>query len=396
MKTFLKIILTIILSAIALTALLQATTIIYNTPADDKPFTGDSIFNPYRGIRPEFWRKANNHSHQRLMYGALDFPYTEAELRKAYIDRGYDLLNLTDHQYINPTFADSIGYIPAYEHGMGLNNFHLGMLGANSVSWFEYPIMTNPRHQMQSMIDLLKPQCKLLVLNHPERLRFASYDVYKTLRGYDLWEMNPEPKGFIWDAALSNGIFSLLIANDDTHTATDHRRWLQKSYSMINSPTTSGEDILESLAQGRTYGTLLDDQSHDSLPRIEDIGMRGDTIFIELTTAADSILFIGQNGVIKSQVNAVDSASYVFMPQDSYIRIEAHFDRNKVQIWTNPFARSADGAKPIQLPIPGTNYQLTILNSIIWGIVFVVILLLITRLYRKSKKRKFKYNPKFT
>lgn len=375
-----RVLLLIIIFALGLTSALQAVTAVYDfSPA--RPFSGDSIYNPYLGIDSTHWRKANFHAHQRLMYGAMDFEYTEDEFITEYRAKNYDIIGLADHQYINPR-----SHTPAYEHGMGLNNYHLLMLGAESISWFDYPIMLNPAHQMQYQLDKFKKQVKVLGMNHASRLRHASVEVYDNLMGYDLMEMNPDVDPEAWDRALSCGIASMLVANDDAHCIDDRSRWFQACYSMVNTPTTEVDDVFASLKKGATYGVAilaeknLSGDPHGGLPTVKDINLVKDTINIVYSITPDSVRFIGQEGVVKFSTDKPDSCySYVFLNTDTYIRAEAFFEGG-TKLWTNPFYRTGG----VERQAHTVNTLQTVLHSLAWGVLTLFFLWLFVWVIRKG------------
>lgn len=385
-KTIGRVLLIIILFAFGLTSALQAVTAIYDfSPA--RPFNGDTIYNPYQSIDSTQWRKANFHAHQRLMYGAMDFEYTEAEFIAAYRAQGYDIIGLADHQYINPN-----SHTPAYEHGMGLNNFHLLMLGAEEISWFDYPIMLTPVHQMQYQLDEFKKQVKVLGVNHASRLRHISVEAFDNIMGYDLMEMNPDVNPEAWDRALSCGVSSMLVANDDAHCIDDRSRWFQACYTMVNTPTTEVDDIFSSLKKGQAYGVAilaeknLSGNPHGGLPTLKDIHLKKDTINIVYSITPDSVRFIGQEGIVKFSTNKPDSCyTYVFANGDTYIRTEAFFEGG-TKLWTNPFHRTGG----IERNAHTVNVLLTVLHSIAWSLLslfFAWLIIVVIRTKGSSSKR---------
>lgn len=380
-RYFIKPLLVIITFAFAITAALQAYTAIYDFSEPVK-FSGDTIHNPYNGIDSAKWLKANFHCHQRLMYGAMDFEYTEAEMQQVYRDQGYDLQLISDHQYINPYSP-----IPVYEHGWGANNFHKLMLGADKIEWVDYPIMVLPAHQMQWQLDKLKPQAELLVMNHPSRHRFTNVDDFRNLQGYDLMEMNPDRDDTAWDLALSAGIHSNLIANDDAHSISNRKRWIQACFTMVNAPSTNKDDIFEALEEGRAYGVAVGlhtnnrPKPHENLPAIEQISLTGDTIFLKFSQQPQKTLFIGQDGSIKAEIVSTDStASYIFATDDTYIRTKSYFEGEN-EIWTNPFYRVGGNQRETAI----INTKLTIINSIAWGALSLLICAVGIKLLRSPR-----------
>lgn len=388
-KIIFKTILVILLIALGITAAMQAITPIYDfSPA--RQFSGENIYNPYSGVDSTKWRKANFHAHQRYMLFGLEFEYTAQEFVEAYKAQGYDIIGLADHQQINEN-----SHTPAYEHGIGMNNYHLLMLGAKQVSWFDYPIMLLPAHQMQYQLDKFKTHAELIGINHASRHRNIPVDVFDNLTGYDLMEMNPDVDATAWDRALSNGIYSTLVANDDTHCIDDRGRWFQACYTMVNTPTLNSADIYKSLKEGRAYGVAIlaaqnqKEEPHKGLPTMDNISLTVDTIKASFSLNPDSVRFIGQDARVLARVMPSDStASYVFRPTDTYARIEAYFDGG-TKLWSNPFYRIGGSVRESST----VNTLLTVLNSIAWGILTLILAWITIRVIKGGghKRRRNNY-----
>jgi len=334
-------------------------------------FRGDRIYDPYADIDPKQWRKANFHAHQSEKPKC---DYSVERMLEAYRLHGYDIVGISDHQKLNLVGSDRPGFIPIYEHGYGLNRCHHLLMGAQSVSWRDCPVMLT-RSQVQFMLACLRPQAELVVLNHPGQMRWIDHRLYGCLRGYDLWEINPETgrerSDVLWDAALSSGIYSTLVANDDAHSITDRESWFQRCFTMLNTPSLGRGDILASLEKGRAYGVYvpvevnLRERPHADLPRAERIGLEGDTISLRLDRPARSIRFIGQEGRLLSQTTGSDTGRYRFAEKDTYVRAEARF-ADGVVLYFNPFVRTSDGLRPGNAFVPEIDYPLTILSDLLW------------------------------
>ena len=339
--------------------------------AQGQSFSGEHIYNPYAGTEPGHWRKANFHAHQSEK---PQCDYSAAQMLDAYRTQGYDIMSISDHQKLNLAQDDRPGFIPTYEHCYCINRYHLLVMGARSVSWREFPIMLT-QSQMQYMIHWLKPQGDLIVLNHPGQTRLIDHEIYGWLRGYDLLELNPEMgrerSDRRWDAALSAGIYSNLIADDDAHSITNRDSWFQRCFTRVNTPSLERKDICTALREGRAYGVYLPSEvncrqnPHSDLPAMEEIALRDDTVTLRLDRPASSIVFIGQNGTVLAEQKETLEARYTFRPNDTYVRAEARFG-DGVILYFNPFVRTPDGAQPVNVFIPVINYPLTILSHLLW------------------------------
>lgn len=374
----------------------QALTPIYNF-SEPKKFHGEFIYNPYSGYDSAMVYKANFHAHTGW---DIDSAYTPLQFREAYINQGYDIISNANHQYI-----DFTGDIPSYEHGYNANNYHILMLNASKVSYFDFPLMLRPKHQMQYMLNKLRGNSSAIGINHPERIRLAPnhYDHLQYVQGYDFMEMNPPHDPTAWDTALSSGIYSRLIANDDAHSITRRWSWFQKCYTMVCSPSKDSTDIINALLNGNAYGVVISNEKnmqanpHEGIAKITDIGLTSDSsanrIYIKLNEIADSIQFISDNGVIAHQANATDSAAYTLAPTDSYARIVAYYTPG-IELWSNAFVRQQSINTPPStlVPEPKVNVLLTILNCLLFLGLSTLLIFIARRIVKnKIKRKRYRY-----
>ena len=102
------------------------------------------------------------------------------------------------------------------------------------------------------------------------------------------------------------------------------------------------------------------------LPYINDIGLDGATIRLELSEPADSIKVTGQGHTCLAIAKDTCSMEYTMRADDSYARLTAWFPDGEV-IYTNPFARYdasiCDG--PFEGPEHSVNILLTILYNLL-------------------------------
>ena len=122
---------------------------------------------------------------------------------------------------------------------------------------------------------------------------------------------------------------------------------------------------MKSLKKGAAYAVYVPHDvnnrpdPHGDLPRMERISMQGDTIRIRVDRPASAIRFIGQNGTLLAEGSGAE-AVYAFRKNDAYARAEAHFDDGTI-LFFNPFVRTADGNRPVNVFVPVVNYPLTVL-----------------------------------
>lgn len=253
MLLFGKYILIVIVAVLMLCVLSYISVPVYDFQSG-RSFCGDSVYNPYAGADSSCWRKANFHAHQKEK---PQCDYTVEQMLEAYRSNGYDIMSISDHQCLNTEHADRPGFISTYEHGYGINGYHQLVMGAERVTWRDFPLMLT-QSQMQYMLHWLRPQAEALVLNHPGKTRIIDLAVYGWLRGYDLLEINPERgrerSEQYWDTALSAGIYSTLIGDDDAHNIRNRSSWFQRCFTMVNTPSLRPGDIMKSLKKGAACG----------------------------------------------------------------------------------------------------------------------------------------------
>ena len=159
MLLFGKYILIVIVAVLMLCVLSYISVPVYDFQSG-RSFCGDSVYNPYAGADSSCWRKANFHAHQKEK---PQCDYTVEQMLEAYRSNGYDIMSISDHQCLNTEHADRPGFIPTYEHGYGINGYHQLVMGAERVTWRDFPLMLT-QSQMQYMLHWLRPQAEALVL----------------------------------------------------------------------------------------------------------------------------------------------------------------------------------------------------------------------------------------
>lgn len=177
MLLFGKYILIVIVAVLMLCVLSYISVPVYDFQSG-RSFCGDSVYNPYAGADSSCWRKANFHAHQKEK---PQCDYTVEQMLEAYRSNGYDIMSISDHQCLNTEHADRPGFISTYEHGYGINGYHQLVMGAERVTWRDFPLMLT-QSQMQYMLHWLRPQAEALVLNHPGKTRIIDLAVYGWLR----------------------------------------------------------------------------------------------------------------------------------------------------------------------------------------------------------------------
>ena len=193
------------------------------------------------------------------------------------------------------------------------------------------------------MIDRLADDGDFVQFNHPNRTLSINKNVMEHLSGYRLIEgdsgFGEYDKGAgsaltHWDEALSAGRYVHNNISDDNHNSKNLPR-IARRCSWINTATPYYEDVKEQLLKGNFYTTRVPNFGNDStakhegnmqLPKIKDIGLSGDTVYMRLSAPASSIRIISQNGTVVDSAFNTDRIRYAMATSDPYVRITAWYD----------------------------------------------------------------------
>lgn len=367
-----------------------------------EPFSGDRIYNPYADFDSTIgWKRACLHTHTKVDKGINECPYYPDVVYSDYMSYGYDILAFSNHQALTPHPVDSSLYIGVYEHGYNLFKFHLNPFGVKKVEKFDH-ILPFLLSQKQFMIDRLAEDGDFVQFNHPNRTLSINKNVMEHLSGYRLIEgdsgFGEYDKGAgsaltHWDEALSAGRYVHNNISDDNHNSKNLPR-IARRCSWINTATPYYEDVKEQLLKGNFYTTRVPNFGNDStakhegnmqLPKIKDIGLSGDTVYMRLSVPASSIRIISQNGAVVDSVFNTDRIRYAMTTSDPYVRITAWYD-DGTTVYTNAFARFSDGSSPYRdFPHP-IRWGMTILWNLLLLAVAAASATGIYFLFRKKRK----------
>ncbi len=348
------------------------------------PFHGDSIYNPYWDV--DFSRpfvKGNFHAHESKEGAPLEnmYDYADGEFNRKYDSAGYAVAMITDHQYINPECP-----YPAYEHGYNLHNYHINSFGAREVWGIDIPFVFCEADFMQWQINELSRRAEIISINHPSRLRMGfSVDKLSKLSGYDLIEMDARGGGNPWDIVLSAGRYPMLSATDDSHFPDSLKRTFQNRYTMVSlSDNFTESEIWDALKGGKTYGVGLavgrTPRGKGTEPRLEGVEVKNDTLFVAISDAVDSILFIGQNGKVLGNIKDKNQAYYIIKENDTYVRTEIML-KNGATVWLNPVARIS-ALDEIKAPHRDTFGRI---NRVTYNLIFAFLFIWIAYFYKRKK-----------
>jgi hypothetical protein len=334
LKWFLKLILWILGFLLLVEMIIYFLAPIYDFQ-EPEPFSGDQWYNPYHDIDTGNWRRANFHFHTERWAGVTSGSGTEEECYEQFNRLGYTVAALSHYQHITEFQKDSPYYIPTYEHGFGIRKKHQILIGARDVLWFDYSIIQNINHK-QHILNLLRDDSEIVAVAHPDWENGYTKEDMKYLSNYDLmevldnnWRSFPQ-----WDAALSAGKPVYMLGDDDGHDISDPYV-VGRRCTYINSPTRNSDDLIRNLKSGNAFGADIymrenepfeeKEQQVQWIPKITDVRIQNDTLWVRTDTIAMKFTFIGQDGKPRKVQYLTDAGWYKLQPEDTYIRTEVVF-----------------------------------------------------------------------
>lgn len=368
---------------------------IYNFP-EPRPFCGPDIYNPYADIDSTVvWSRANFHTHTRVEGPLNECEYWPEEVAAEYAKYGYDIVTFSNHNEIteHPTLSGEV--VSLYEHGYNLFKNHNLVFGADEVCRYDM-LLPLGVSQRQFMLDMLGRDADMVQINHPLRTVATTDEHMRLLEGYTLLELDSgrSTENEYWDVALSAGHYVLGVANDDLHYP-DRSRCIAIRSNFLATPTLAYDDIVSTLRRGSFYAMRTPDYGggdwqekvcrNNTLTEVTAIGLRGDEVYIELSSKADSIKFIGQNHSTLHLSLDSDQASMVLAEDEPYVRITAYLPAGEV-IYTNPFARydSATAESPRRASGHSVNWLYTLLlNAALLLVGVGIVMLYVKLIWRK-------------
>ncbi|NNE54940.1 MAG: hypothetical protein HKN32_02890, partial [Flavobacteriales bacterium] len=315
-----------------------------------------------------------------------------------YGDLGYDIITVSDYMWINRDSVHRSDFIPVYEHGYSLRKTHQVLIGAEEVTWFDYPLFQT-RHAKQHIINRLREHNDIIALAHPLLRNGYSIEDMRYLTGYEMIEvMNRYAMSWEhWDAALSAGKPVFMLANDDAHDLAEPME-AGRMVSVLNCSPVNRKNVVEALRHGRLHAFRAQlpwedpvpvlRQSHKKLPKIMSIQTEGPQVKMSFDEYLYQVILIGQGGDTIRVERFADSIRtkhyhYTFNPEDTYIRAMVEF-KDYDKIFLNPIFRTQDGLLP-KIPTPTVNMIKTIVYR---GIVWILILVFARWRWRLRKLRK--------
>jgi hypothetical protein len=314
-------------------------------------FSGPDIFNPYRDLDTAYcWKRTNLHTHTRVKG---PFPPNECEewpdeTFAEYKKFGYDIVTFSNHNELTSHPFDSTLQVNVYEQGYSPFKYHKLVFGSDKVVHYD-PLLPLLASQKQFELDRLGRGSDFIQINHPYRTVGTSRQHMEALSGYELMELDTgiSTENEYWDWALSAGHYSFGVANDDFHHI-DNSVNIAVRCNFLCTPSGRYADLKKTLLGGCFYAMRVPDYGdgdwdvkyakNRNLPFVEDIGLRGDTVYMALSTVADSIRVTGQDHRTLALATDSDRIDYPMTAEDAYARLTAFFPEGEV-IYSNPFAR---------------------------------------------------------
>src|SRR3954471_7654946 len=86
----------------------------------NKPFSGDSIYNPYVAVVPQDWVRCNFHAHIHCWGGITNGHGSAPTADSIYNSLHYGVHAISNYMRIDTTYHTEPFYVPGYEHGYNI------------------------------------------------------------------------------------------------------------------------------------------------------------------------------------------------------------------------------------------------------------------------------------
>jgi 5-hydroxyisourate hydrolase-like protein (transthyretin family) len=273
------------------------------------------LISPFTGLTQNYrYYKAQMHCHSTNSDGNMD----SLTVLEEYKDRGYEILFLTDHNYMSQMQAHS-------QPGLLCINSEELTFDKHMNGFFMTHTVDASGFTPQQAIDSVKAQGGLIQFNHPIKTLMGddwSYNASQFLALHDLdmieihnwgteFTLSPFNK-LVWDSVLTAGCRIWGTATDDMHKLSEVLiPTIDRAWVMIWLSELHPDSVFRALQEGHFYsstGVII--QSYD---------VRGDTLSL-ICSECDEISFIGDHGDVKKTVEG-QSAQYI-RDNETYIRVQ--------------------------------------------------------------------------
>lgn len=336
-------------------------------------FFGKNIYNPYKDVESAEWQKA----------GLYTFPawYRDAMERLSGNDRYYEV----DEYYYDTVLylANQAFYQNGSTYSQGLFHDDHIVIGCNKIEWTDYPFIRGI-HNKQHRINKIRSHGCLLYIKPSVFFDDYQPDHPRLLRNYNgiMVDENFKQSLYLWDQALSAGVYSTLLAN----TLPKSSWFLPEKQNRVMYVNRSAGTLKEALKTGNYFvATKYDHESDEERPEMKSflrsVKSEGDTLTITLTKDALAFNIFGQNGDIKKVVKNSRRATYVMDRRDTYIRMEVLFD-DGTHYYLNPLHRYAGNTHDKVPPVEVNFLKTWLLRG---GGVFALLIVVWLLLYLKRR-----------
>ena len=339
-------------------------------------FSGPDIYNPYQDLDTAFcWKRANFHTHTKVEGPMNECEFTPSEVYNALKKFGYDIVTFSNHNKLTEHPTDSSLQVNVYEHGYNLFKYHKLVFGSDKVIHFDH-LVPFCLSQKQFQLDYLGKDADIVQINHPLRTNGLSRRHMENLSGYRLIELDSgkSTENEYWDWALSTGHYSFGVANDDLHYP-DRSGRIAVRCCFLCCRSAEYKDIKKTLSNGCFYSMRVPDfgngdweikyEKNRHLPYITDIGVKDSTIYLSVSSQADSIRITGQDHRTLAVSYGSSDMAYQMRQNDSYARFTAYFPDGEV-IYSNPFARY--DASAADSPFSAHSHETSLILTVLFNL----------------------------
>ena len=267
------------------------------------------------------YHKAQLHCHSTNSDGAMN----PATMAQEYINRGYEIVCLTDHNYMTPANTYS-------QSGLVTINSEELTFDKHMNGWFLNHTIDATGYTPQQAIDSVRAQGGLIQFNHPVIAPSTTFPFYSDWsytysqfmalqNGPDMIEVHNAGTDLlgatfnmaIWDSLLMSNRKTWGTSTDDMHDLTTGYLipTIDIGWVMIRLNTLSPDSVRAALLRGDFYGS--------NGVEISNYTVNGNTINISSTNAT-TIKFIGDWGQLLTEVTG-STATFTRTTQ-RYVRIE--------------------------------------------------------------------------
>jgi len=275
---------------------------------------------------PGEWLKGNLHTHTTNSDGRL----SPEDRVAGYVQRGYDFLAFTDHNFVTRCPSNDLVTIPGSEHRVASDYRAYHLVSLNSPPGFQL----FDGLAIQEAVDEVLSVGGLPIIAHPywSGLTAADLNGVRGCVGVEIFNTTCHTgigKGTStvhWDDLLAAGWRGHGFAVDDSHFLSDaYAGWI-----MLKCPYREAGSIIDAIKAGQFYSSTG--------PEIRSVALDGTSLTVECSDAI-AINFVGRacsgRRFAAENGGTINSASFELVRNVGYVRIEVT-DALGRTAWTNP------------------------------------------------------------